>query len=240
MARAVCLDKAGVAAQGRDARCDVRFADRLQFVSAECFTGVAGSDAAVDDGGFEIVEGGIGFAIGSQPAGEATEETIARAGGIKDALEWIGRAGKEIILLLAKEEAAVLAALHDDKAWPFGLQSAACFHEVGCGRKFFGLSVVDDEEMDALEHFMQALVGDADPEIHRVSGDEVGLHLVKHLHLIVRAHVGGDGHLGLARSRGELRLPLLQHVDAHLVSGAIVHVLVVFARPGEGFTRAAL
>ena len=154
-------------------------------------------------------------------------------------MQWVGGAGEELIFLLAKQEAAVLTALHDDETRSFGLQATPGIDEIRRAREFFGLAIVDDEQVDALEHVMQTLVGDVDPEIHRVGGHEVCLALIEHLHLIVRAHVSGHGHLGLLCGGGELRLPVFEHVQRHLVRGAAVHVVMVLAAPGEGFTLAA-
>lgn len=135
----------------------------------------------------------------------------------------------------------MLATLDDDKARAFGLQLATGFDEVGGLGEFFGLAVVDDEEIDLFHDVMQALIGDADPEIHGVGNDEIGIgELLQGLHLIVWAHVGQHGDLSRSGSGIEFRQPGFQHVDADRVSGAIVHVLMVFTAPGKGGTAAAL
>ncbi len=207
---------------------------------AESLTGVAGDDRAVNDGSLQVVKGGLGFAIGGQPASQATEEGVSGAGWVKDAGQWISGAGEEVAVF-AEEVAAVLTALHDDVFGAFGEETTACFNEIGRASEFLGLTIIDDEQVDALEHVMQALIGNADPQIHRVGGDEIdGTALVEHLHLVFGMHVGRDGDLGLLRGVWELDGPVFQHVHGHVVRGAVVHVLMVFTRPGEGGAAAAL
>ena len=89
---------------------------------------------------------------------------------------------------------------------------------------------------------METLIRDLDPEVHGVGSDELRTGaLLQRLELIVRAHVGEHGHLsGSAHRLGHLGQPVFQHVDAHLVRGAGVHVVEVFAGPGEAFAAAAL
>lgn len=165
--------EAGVALQFCEAAGDIGLGDLLQLVGAEGFTGVAGGDAAVNDGLAEVVEGGLGLALAAEPAGHAAEEAITRAGGVEDGIERIGGAREEGIGRLAKEVTTVLAALHDDVAGALGLQLAACFDEIGGAGEFLGLAVVDDKQVDLFQHVMQALVGDADPEVHGVGDDKI-------------------------------------------------------------------
>ena len=208
---------------------------------AEGFAGVAGGDAAVDDGLTQVFKGGFGLAIGAEPAGHAAKEAVAGTGGVKDGVERVGRAGEEVLGLLTKEVAAVLTTFDDDEARAFGLQLATGFDEVGGLGKFLGFAVIDDEEVDLFHHVMQALVGDADPEIHGIGDDEICIgELLQGLHLIVRAHVCKHSDLGGGGGGIELGQPGLQDVDAYGVRGAIVHVIMVFATPGEGRAHAAL
>lgn len=213
---------------------DISLGDVLQFVGAEGFASVAGGDAAVDDGLNEVSKGRLGLAIGAEPASHAAKETVASTGGVKDGVQWVGGAREEVLGLFTKEVAAVLATLDDDKARAFGLQLATGLDEVSGLGKFFGLAVVDDEEIDLFHDVMQALIGDADPEIHGVGDDEVSLgELLQGLHLIVWAHVGQHSDLSGGGSGVEFRQPCFQNVDPDGMGGAIVHVLVVFTAPSE-------
>ena len=208
---------------------------------AEGFAGVAGGDAAVNDGGLEIFKSRLGFAVGGEPTSETAEEGITGTCGVKNGVEGVGRASKEILGVFSEQEAAVFTALDDDETWALGLEAAACFDEVGGACELLGFAVIDDEEVDFLEDVMQALIGDADPEIHGIGRDEIGSGaLLQSLHLVVRAHVRQNGDLGSGTCGGELGGPMFQDIDRHIVGGAAVHVIMVFATPSEGGSRAAL
>ena len=210
-------------------------------MGAEGFAGVAGGDAAVDDGGLEVGKGRLGFAIGGEPAGKAAEEGVTGTGGVKDGVQRVSGAGKEVVAVFTEEEAAVFTTLDDDEAWAFGLKATSGFHEVGGACEFFSLAIIDDQEVDLFQDFMQALIGDADPQVHGIGGDKISTAaLLQGLKLVVRAHVGQDGDFGSRSSGGEIGCPGFQHVDGHVVGGPAVHVVMVFATPGEGGTAAAL
>ena len=233
--------KARVGLQFCEASGNIGLGDVLQFVSAEGFAGVAGSNAAVDDGLNEVGKGGLGLPIGAEPAGHAAKEAVTSTGGVKDGVQWVGGAGEEVLRLFTKEVTAVLATLDDDKARAFGLQLATGFDEVGGLGELLGLAVVDDEEIDLFHDVMQALIGDADPEIHGIGNDEVSLsELFQGLHLIVGTHVGQNSDLSRGSGGVEFWQPGFQHIDADGMRGAIVHVLMVFTAPGEGGATAAL
>jgi hypothetical protein len=57
---------------------------------------------------------------------------------------------------------------------PLSRRLAAGLDEVRGAGEFLRLAVVDDEQVDALEHVVETLIGDVDPKIHRVRGDEIG------------------------------------------------------------------
>lgn len=233
--------EARVLLQFSEACSDIGFRHFLELVGAEGFARVAGGDAAVDDCLTEVFEGRLRFTLGAEPPGHAAEEAVACAGGVKDGVEGVGGAGEEVLGLFAKEVAAVFATLHDDETGPFGLQLATGFNEVGGLGEFFGLAVIDDEEVDLLHHVVQALVGDVDPEIHGIGDDEIGVgELLQSLELVVRAHVCQHGNLGGSSGGVKLWQPGLQDVDAHGVRGAVVHVFVVFTAPRKGGSAAAL
>ena len=56
---------------------------------------------------------------------------------------------------------------------------------------------------------------------------------VEHLELVVGRHVGQHHHRRGGGGGRQLDLPVLEHVDGDPVGGALVHVVVVFAGPGE-------
>lgn len=200
--------EAGVALQFRETTGDVGLCDLLQFVGAESFAGVAGGDAAMDDGLAKVFEGGLGFALAREPAGHATKEAIACAGGVEDGIERVSGAGEEGVGRLAEEVTAVFAALHHDEARAFGLELAACFHEIGSAGEFLGLAVIDHEEVDLFQHIMQALIGDADPEVHGIGDHKVGVGaLLEGLQLVIGAHVCQHSDFSRRSARWHLRGP---------------------------------
>lgn len=81
-----------VCLQFRETPCNISLGDVLQFVGAEGFAGVAGGDAAMNDGLNEVSKGGLGLAIGTEPACHAAEEAVASTGRVKDGVQWVGGA----------------------------------------------------------------------------------------------------------------------------------------------------
>ncbi len=53
--------------------------------------------------------------------------------------------------------------------------------------------------------------------------------------MVVGGHVGEDDDFCAGGGGGDLDGPIFEDVEADAVGGALVHVGVVFARPGEGF-----
>ena len=64
--------------------------------------------------------------------------------------------------------------------------------------------------------------------------------LGEHFELVVGGHVGQHDEGRCGGGGGHAHAPILEHVDADMVGGALVHVGVVFARPGERFVVRAL
>ena len=52
--------------------------------------------------------------------------------------------------------------------------------------------------------------------------------------MVVGGHVGEDDDFCAGRGGGDLDGPIFEDVEADAVGGALVHVGVVFAGPGEG------
>lgn len=238
--------RAGLSAKGSiglefgEAALDILSDHFFQALRAEGFAGEAGSDAAVGHGVLEILKGGLCLPLAREPTHHAAQEAVTRTRGVKHAAERIGRASEEFGRSISKEEAAVLATLHDDIARSFRLETATRFHEVGRFSELLGFPVIDHQQVEALQHIMQALVGDIDPQVHGIRSDELDTFaLIQHLQLIVRAHVAQDHKLRRGSFRGELGLPVFKDIDAHLQSVAHVHIFMVLAGPGEALSLAA-
>lgn len=118
-------------------------------------------------------------------------------------------------------------------ARPLFQEALAGDDEVGGFAELAGFGFVDDEEVDAAEHLVEVVVGDRDPEIHGVGGDEGFLRreLIHHLELVDGVHVGKNDD-GCGRgSGGNFGAPVLEDVDGDGEGVAGVHVFVVGTGP---------
>ena len=105
-----------------EAREDVLLFDRAQAFEAESFDVVAGQHAADDHGGLERLEADIVIPAAGEVAGEAAGEGVARAGGIVDILQRVGRAAEEIVILAEKQTAVFAfftATMRGPRDWIF-------------------------------------------------------------------------------------------------------------------------
>ena len=121
-------------------------------------------------------------------------------------------------------------------------QHASGLHEVVRAGELASFTFVEHEKIEMWQDIMEPLIGDADPEIHRVGDDKWFflwrfslLHLPEHFQLVVRRHVRKHDDAGRADFLGDADLPIFQDIEADAVGGALVHVGVIFARPGERF-----
>lgn len=227
-----------------------------EAVGGEGLAGKGGDDGAVGDGAADVVEGEFRFPGGGEVAGEGAEEGIAGTGGVGDLGEGEGGAAEEIesaagqgelggrraFRVAGEKDGSELAELDDDVAGAFFQEALAGDDEVGGFAELAGFGFVDDEEIDAAEHLVEVVVGDGDPEIHGVSGDE-GLsrrELIHHLELVERMHVGEDDDGRGGGVGGDFRSPVLEDVDGDGEGVAVVHVLVVGAGPRESVALGAL
>lgn len=229
---------------------DVGAGEVGEAVGGEGLAGEGGDDGAVDDGLAKVVEGEIGFAGGGEVTGEGAEEGIAGSGGVGDFGEGEGGAAEEVVVgageaefgvdgaggVFCEEDGAEFAEFDDDIGGAFGEESLSGDDEVGGFAEFAGFGFVDDEEVDFLEDFVEVVIGDGDPEIHGIGGDEGFFRgeLLDHLELIDRVHVGEDDDGRGGGVGGDFGGPVFEDVDGDGEGIAVVHVLVVGSGPGEG------
>lgn len=135
--------------------------------------------------------------------------------------------------MFGEKDGSELAELDHDIRGAFCQKALAGDDEVGGFAELAGFGFVDDEEVDAAEHLVKVVVGDGDPEIHGVGGDERLFRgeLIHHLELIDGMHVGEDYDGGGSGLGGDFGSPILEdvHGDGEGVAG--VHVFVVGASP---------
>lgn len=144
--------------------------------------------------------------------------------------------------MFGKEDGAEFAEFDNDVGGAFIEKDLAGDDEVGGFAEIAGLGLVDDQEVDFFEDFMEIVVGDRDPEIHGISCNERLLsgELINHLELIDRVHVGEYDDLGGGHFRRNFRGPVFQDIDRDRKGIAIVHIFMVFTGPREGIAIRAL
>ena len=110
--------------------------------------------------------------------------------------------------------------------------------QAGFAGEFTGLSVVQNQHVDTGDQAEEFLLGDVDPEIHRVGDNEVGAdQLVQHMVLKGRSDVAEEDHSRRAIRLGKIGSEVLEDIQLHRAGLALIHVPHVFAGPPEGFPR---
>lgn len=182
------------------------------------------------------------MALGSEVACHSAQEGVTGSCRVGEGFKRVGGAAKNFLGRGGEEHGSEFAELDDDVLRPFFQEDAPGFDEVVGAGEFAGLAFVQHEDIELGKDLMEALVGDADPQVHGIGDDEgAGMGaLGEHFQLIVRRHVREDDERGAGNFRWKLDLPIFEDIEAHVVGGALVHVGVVFAGPGEGFAFGAL
>ena len=144
--------------------------------------------------------------------------------------------------MFGKEDGTEFTEFDNNICGAFIEKDLASDDEVRGFAEIAGLGLVDDEEVDFFEYFMEVVVGDGDPEIHGVGRDErlLSRELIYHLELIDRVHIGEHHDLRGGHFRRNFRGPVFQDIDRDGESIAIVHVFMIFAGPREGIAFRAL
>ena len=162
--------------------------DVYEAVGAELGAEVGGDGGAVDDGFFEGGEGGV-ILLGDV-AHEATCEGVSGAGGVDDFHHGVGGGGEDLVVV--EEEAAVFAFFGADDFGAHLLDFAGGADEVVVLGELDDFFVVDDEAVDFFEDVGELVVGDIDPQVHGVQGDEFVLGLLQGHHLDGRVSVSAE------------------------------------------------
>src|SRR5262245_16698734 len=136
-----------------------------QTVKTKGFYCKGGHHTSKDDCLFERVHRTVPG--GSKIAEKASGERDAGAGWIANILQQKGRSHED--LSPAEHEHTVFAALDDEVLRAACQDLAGDLHKIGILAQRPGLPVIDDQDVDLLEHPPQGLSFAVDPEIHRVT-----------------------------------------------------------------------
>ena len=118
-------------------------------------------------------------------------KTIARAGGIVDVLERIGRRAEEQVV--REQQATVFAFLDDHEFRALFQDVSPRLDEVGLFRKLARLAFIEHEAIDLAQQLDQRVALRLDPQVHRVGHDELRPgDLRQHMHLELRRDVGEE------------------------------------------------
>ena len=152
-----------------------------------------------------------------------------------DVFERVGGAGKELVV--AEEEAPVLAFFDGDVFRAEGADGGSGFDEAGEAGELAGFAVVEDEHVHAFEQGEEVVFGDVDPEIHGVGDDEFrARHLVEDVALQTRADICQEDVRRGVVAGGERGREVLEDVQLDAAGFAGVQIPHVFAGPAEGFS----
>ena len=170
-----------------------------------------------------------------QIARKTSRETIAGPGRIVDVLKRVGGATEE--LPVAEEQASMLSLLDGDRRGPHLADAAPCLDQAGLTGQFACLAVVEDQHVDPCDQALKLLLGDVDPEIHRVGDHEVGTgQLIEHVVLKGGRDVAEQNHSGRLVGLREIWGEVLEDIQLHRARLSLVHVPHVFPGPAEGLS----
>ena len=150
----------------------------LQAVRAEALHSKRAHDGAVEHGTTE--DAGCEFGLRCQVTEEATGEAVACACGVDDFFKRQCRrtecGGADVFGRFAEEGGcSVLAVLDNEHARAQLEHGARGLHEVGVAGDHACLGVVDEEDVEPLEHFEQRWLVVFNPVVHRVAGYELSV-----------------------------------------------------------------
>ena len=126
--------------------------------------------------------------------------------------------------------------LDGDVLWPEFANEVASFDERIFASELAGFAIVEYEHVHPLEQRKEVVLGDVDPEIHRVGDDEPGPgHLVEDMTLQARGNIGKQDIFGVIISRRQRGCEMFKYIELDAAGRARVEVGVVFPGPAKGF-----
>ncbi len=140
-----------------------------------------------------------------------------------------------------EERRAVLAVLDDQRARAESHDGARGLHEVVVAGQHARFSVVDEQNVEALENFKQGRAMVLDPVIHGVAGDELDAgHGLAHAALQDGIDVGEEEKLGVAIGVGDFGLEGGEDIELGVVGLGLVEIFEIGAFPEEAFAGGVL
>src|SRR4051812_33184862 len=170
--------------------------------------------------------------VRGEVAHEAARERVAGARGVDDVGRRIGR--QREVAVAREEGGAVLALLGDDDARAEVEHGARGAYEVRLVRELLELAVVEDHAVDEPDRAHERLVGDVDPQVHRVHPHEPRRRaLLAHTALEVGLDVREEDDVRARRGLRQRGLEVLEDVEVGLERVADVDVALVAPGPEE-------
>src|SRR3990172_634032 len=202
----------------------------FQTTGAEILDAERPQRATKDDGPSQ------GIIAQSWPAGQIAQEPsgerVSRAGRIEHLLQRKGGGGKAMTLV--EEKDSMLAPLDHQSLGTQGVNLLRGADQVVLLRKLPGLGVIDQEDIDPLQHLAQLLLRSLHPIVHGVGRDEPWTpHLLHHVHLELWMNVPQKNELRCPVSVGYGGLEILEDVQLGEAGGALVEVVAVLPSPAK-------
>ena len=144
--------------------------------------------------------------------------------------------------MFAEEGRSSVFAMLDDQRLRSQTQYAArSLHQIIVTGKHASFRVVDEQNVQALEHFKQCRAMVFDPVIHRVAGHQFYVrHLFADAPLKHRINVGQKQIFGVAISLGNLRLEGCKDIQIGDVSLGFIQIFEIRTFPEKALARGVL
>ncbi len=231
-------------AEDVEALVDLLARELLQALGAEALAGKRAHHAAVEHGAAE----GAGCELGLRCSSRRSRRQSCRLRRWDRRLLRAAVPGREMCVaptflgdLPKKAVAPYSPCLTTSMRGPRLEHGARGLHEVGVAGEHACLGVVDEQDVEALEHFKQRGLVVLDPVVHGVAGDELRVgHGFAHAALQDGIDVGEEEKFGIAIGVGNLGLEAGEDVELGLERLGLVEVFEIGALPEEAFAGGAL
>src|SRR5205823_5664301 len=142
----------------------------------------------------------------------------------------------------AKENrGAILPVLDHQCLWSHGEHLARGPRQAAVIRQYFGLGVIDQQNVDDLECLQQFAAGTIDPEIHGVAAGEAHLiHFQSYGALQTWIDIAQKKKFRIRVLLRNMRLELFEDVQVREIGFRFVQVIVILPAPTEGLSLGML